>query len=79
MKTLELIARVDENHHLTLALPPDVRPGPVKVTVEWPEDEDLDGASWTAAIAARWESDWSDAGEDIYSSEDGKPESWRPS
>jgi hypothetical protein len=74
VKPIELLGRVDENHRLTAEVPAEVRPGPVKVTVELPEDEDPDGASWSAAVAARWESDWSDPHEDIYSWEDGKPE-----
>jgi hypothetical protein len=74
MKTVELVGRVDENHLLTVEVPAEVRPGPVRITVAWPEDEDPDDASWSAAVAARWEADWSDPREDIYSLDDGKPE-----
>ena len=35
-----------------------------------PEDED----DWAAAIAQIWAADWSDPREDIYTLEDGKPE-----
>jgi hypothetical protein len=74
MKTIELLARVDENHRLTIEVPAEVRPGTVKVTVAWPENEDPDDLSWSGAVAARWEADWLDPREDIYSLEDGKPE-----
>jgi hypothetical protein len=73
MKTIEILGRVDENHRLTLEVPAEIRPGPVKVTVEWPEDEDPDGTAWSAAVGTRWTSDWTDPREDIYSLEDGKP------
>jgi hypothetical protein len=73
MKTIELLARVDENHRLTIEVPPEVRPGTVKITLAWPE-EDPDDGSWQAAVAAIWEPDWSDPREDIYYLEDGKPE-----
>jgi hypothetical protein len=74
MKTVELVGQVDENHRLTLELPPGFRPGPVKVVVEWAgEGEDPEGLAWGHAVMRLWAEDWSDPREDIYTLEDGKP------
>ena len=55
---------VDERHRLCVELPAQVRPGPVKVTLEVVEEEADD---WAAAIAQLWARDWSDQRDDIYS------------
>jgi hypothetical protein len=71
MKTIELIGHVDERHQLHVELPVDVKPGPVKVTVQ-PVTEDEEG-DWRALINQSWAKDWRDPREDIYTLEDGKP------
>ncbi len=67
MKIIELVGHVDEQHRLHVELPPDVEPGPVKVTLQTPTDD------WHALINQSWAKNWSDPREDIYTLEDGKP------
>lgn len=75
MKTIELVGLVNEQHQLALAVPAEVRPGPVKVILEVPADNEEAEATdnWSQAVAQAWAADWSDPREDIYSLEDGKP------
>ena len=74
MKTIELIGQVDERHLLSVEVPADVPPGPVKVIVELPDvEEEEDSRSWSRAIAESWADDWSDPREDIYTVDDGRP------
>jgi hypothetical protein len=74
MKTIELVGQVDEQHRLSVEVPADVPPGPVKVIVELPDvEEDEDERSWSRAIAQSWANDWNDPREDIYTMDDGKP------
>ncbi|MGH7168689.1 MAG: hypothetical protein ACRELF_01990 [Gemmataceae bacterium] len=72
MKPVELIGHIDEQHRLHVELPPDVQPGPVKITVRPATEEDEEG-DWLALINHSWAKDWSDPREDIYTLEDGKP------
>jgi hypothetical protein len=72
MKPVELIGHVDEQHRLHVVLPPDMQPGPVKITVQPATEEDEEG-DWRALINHSWAKDWSDPREDIYTLEDGKP------
>jgi hypothetical protein len=71
MKTIELVGHVDEQRRLHVDLPADVLPGPVKVTLQAPTDEDE--GDWRALINQSWAKDWSDPREDIYTLDDGKP------
>jgi len=70
MCTIELFGNVDDQHRLLVQVPDAVRPGPVKVLLEIPDDSD----DWAQGVAAIWAADWSDPREDIYTLEDGKPE-----
>ena len=72
MKTIELIGHVDEQRHLHVELPADVKPGPVKVTVQAVCEDEEEG-DWRALINQSWAKDWSDPREDIYTLEDGEP------
>ena len=72
MKPVELIGYVDEKHRLHVELPPDVQPGPVKLTVR-PATEEGEESDWGALINLSWVKDWRDPREDIYTLEDGKP------
>ena len=72
MEKIEVIGHVDEQHQLHVELPPDVKPGPVKITVQAVTEEDEEG-DWRALINQSWAKDWSDPPEDIYDPEDGKP------
>ena len=71
MNQIELIGKVDDQHMLSVSVPPEIKPGPVKVIVEVPTDEERD--DWAAAIGRLWEADWSDPREDIYTMDDGVP------
>ncbi len=70
MEKIELAGTIDPARGLSVDLPPNVKPGPVKVTVEWIDEDDQAWSKWVSDI---WSSDWSDPREDIYSLEDGKP------
>jgi hypothetical protein len=71
VKPIELIGHVDEQHHLIVELPFDVRPGPVKIRLEAVAEVETD--DWRALINHSWAKDWSDPREDIYTLEDGEP------
>ncbi len=70
MKTIELVGHVDDQHRLHVDLPAAVQPGPVKVTLQTPTEEDEEG-DWRALINQSWAKDWSDPREDICTLEDG--------
>ncbi len=72
MKLIELIGHIDEQHQLHVELPPDLQPGPVRITVRPATEEDEEG-DWRALINHTWGKDWSDPREDIYTMEDGAP------
>jgi hypothetical protein len=74
MKTIELVGHIDAQHRLVAEAPPEVRPGPVKVTITFPTGTDPDSTQWAAGIAREWAEDLGDSRQDIYSIEDGEPE-----
>jgi hypothetical protein len=71
MNSIELIGHVDEQHQLHVELPAEVRPGPVRITVQ-PVTQDDEEGDWRALINQSWAKDWSDPREDIYTLEDWK-------
>jgi hypothetical protein len=73
MKTIELIATVDDQHRLSVEVPADVKPGPVKIVLTVPTDQKDDDDGLRALINRSWAQDWSDPREDFYTFEDGKP------
>jgi hypothetical protein len=75
MKTIELIANVDEQHQLSVEVPADVKPGAVRIVLALPTDEEVEEEGWwQEAVSEIWAAHWSDPREDIYTLEDGKPE-----
>jgi hypothetical protein len=72
MRAFELIGKVDEQHQLQVQVPETLPPGPVRVIVLIPEEDEA-GAAWMQGIAREWAAELSDPREDIYSLEDGKP------
>jgi hypothetical protein len=72
MRYIELIATIDERHHLHADVPPDVPIGPVHLLVLVPEEDDA-GAAWTEGIASAWARELDDPNEDIYTVDDGRP------
>jgi hypothetical protein len=72
MRTIELIADVDEQHRLHADVPTDVPAGQVRVLVLLP-GEDEAGARWAQGVAGEWSAELSNPAEDIYTLEDGQP------
>lgn len=72
MKALELIGDIDERHRLLATVPPDLAPGPVRVIVLLPE-EDETGRRWSEGIAREWSAELADTAQDIYTINDGLP------
>ncbi len=72
MKTIELIADVDEQHRLRASVPEELPVGPVRVIVLVPEEDDA-GVSWSQGIARECAEELADPRQDIYTLEDGQP------
>jgi len=72
MKTIELMAEVDEHHCLRAEVPEDLPAGPVRVIVLVPEEDDA-GLSWAQGITREWAEELADPRQDIYTLEDGQP------
>lgn len=72
MKAIEVIGQVDEKHRLQAEVPETIPPGPVRIIVLLPEEDEA-GAAWMQGIAREWAAELSDPREDIYTLEDGTP------
>lgn len=72
MKAIELIAKVDEQHHLYADVPESLPAGRVRVLLLIP-DEDEAGAAWEPGVAREWAAELGDSREAIYTLEDGQP------
>ena len=72
MKALELIGDIDERHRLLATVPRDLPPGPVRLIVLLPE-EDQTGTHWSLGIAREWSAELADNSQDIYTLDDGLP------
>lgn len=72
MKAVELVGKVDEQHRLQAQVPETLLPGPVRIIVLIPEEDEA-GLAWTQGVAHEWATELSDPREDIYTLEDGKP------
>lgn len=72
MKAVELIGEVDDTHQLQARVPETLPPGPVRIIVLIPEEDEA-GAAWTQGIAREWAAELSDPREDLYTLEDGTP------
>jgi hypothetical protein len=72
MKAIELLGDIDEQHRLRAEVPKDLPPGQVRLIVLLPEEDDA-GTAWASGIAKAWSAELSDAREDIYTLDDGKP------
>jgi hypothetical protein len=73
MPMIKLKGRIDDKHHLTAEVPPDIAPGEVEVLLQLPDDEDGSGETWMQGIAREWADELSDSRQDIYTLEDGRP------
>lgn len=72
MKAVELHGQIDAQHQLQAQVPPHLPPGPVRVIVLIPEEDDT-GAVWMQGIAKEWAAELNDPHEDLYSLTDGTP------
>ena len=72
MKALELIGDIDERHRLSATVPQDLPPGPVRLIVLLPEEDEM-GTHWSAGIPREWSADLADSRQDIYTMDDGLP------
>ena len=72
MKAIELVGNIDEQHRLRAQVPEGLPAGPVRLIVLLPEEDDA-GLSWAQGIAREWSDELSDAKQDIYTLDDGRP------
>ena len=73
MNPVSVNGLVNEQHVLTVSVPPSVQPGPVTVIiVPAPPSDDAD-AHWMTGISRAWADDLSDTRQDIYTLNDGEP------
>jgi len=72
MKAIELRGDIDAQHRLHAEVPEGVPAGPVRLIVLI-ADEDGAGPAWAQGVAAEWSDGLSDARQDIYTLDDGKP------
>ena len=73
INAVSVIGQVDEKHQLFAVVPDSVPPGPVKVLVVPPLQEDDAGNAWMMGFADEWAGDLGDASQDIYTLADGAP------
>ena len=73
MKALEVTAEIDSQHRLQGAVPPNLRPGRVRVIILVPEEDEA-GEAWERGVAQQWAAELGDVREDIYTVNDGEPE-----
>ena len=72
MKAVELHGQINAQHQLQATVPPNLPPGPVRLIVLIPEEDDGE-AMWMQGIAKEWAVELSDTREDIYTLDDGMP------
>lgn len=72
MKMIEVIGHVDQDHRLSAKVPANVTPGPIKVALVVPEEDEA-GAAWERGIVAQWRDELEDPRQDVYTPEDGEP------
>ncbi len=73
MNAVSVVGQVDAKHQLFAVLPDSIPPGPVKVLVVQPGQEDEAGHAWMMGVAEEWAGDLGDARQDIYTLADGEP------
>jgi hypothetical protein len=59
MKAIELIGKVDDSHQLQVEIPETLPPGPVRIIVLIPEEDEA-GAAWLHGIAYEWQEELND-------------------
>jgi hypothetical protein len=72
MKAVELVGDIDEQHRLRAQVPEGLPPGPVRLIVLLPEEDEA-GGIWGQGVAKEWAHELGDTRQDIYTLEDGQP------
>jgi hypothetical protein len=73
MRAIEAFGEIDKDGRIKLEKPIDHEGRKVKVIILFPEEENIDDASWLEAVSKSESFDFlKEEGEDIYSVEDGK-------
>jgi hypothetical protein len=72
MKALELVGDIDEGHRLQAEVPENLPPGPVRLLILLPEEDEA-GGCWSRGLAREWSSELADTSQDIYTLDDGQP------
>jgi hypothetical protein len=72
MKAIELAGNIDDRHRLEVQVPENLPPGPVRLIVLIPEEDDA-GNAWALGVAKEWATELADSREDIYTIDDGQP------
>ena len=72
MKVVELTADIDDQHRLQARVPSDLPPGPVRIFVFVPEEDEA-GNHWSGGFSSEWVDELRDIRQDIYTLEDGQP------
>jgi hypothetical protein len=72
MRAIEWTGDIDDHHRLQAHVPEELPPGPVRLIVLLP-DEDEAGGAWAQGIARQWADELSDTRQDIYTLDDGQP------
>ncbi len=72
MKAIELTGAIDDQHRLQAHVPEELPPGPVRLIVLLPEEDEAGGA-WAQGIAKEWADELGDVRQDIYSLENEPP------
>jgi hypothetical protein len=72
VKAIELVGDIDEEHRLQADVPAEVPPGPVRLIVLLP-DEDEAGTAWPQGVTREWSVELRDSRQDLYTFDDGQP------
>lgn len=72
LKAIELVGDIDKQHRLRAQVPEGLPPGPVRLIVLLPDEDDA-GITWAQGVANAWADELADTRQDIYTLEDGQP------
>jgi hypothetical protein len=71
MKAIELVGDIDEQHRLRAQVPVGLPPGPVRLIVLLPDEDDA-GTAWAQGVNREWLDELRDPRQDVYTLEDGQ-------
>lgn len=73
MKAIELVGYIDDRHRLSADVPNELRAGPVRLIVLFPEGDEANDLFRRDSISKEWTVDLEDPRRDLYTLEDGLP------